>query len=70
MPRAAEQALLGEEISQMPVNGFFLSDDPVNRTEETSRLISEELDDFSEPLQKELMRKINVQTKVPLKNCI
>ncbi|MFK7825238.1 MAG: hypothetical protein AB8G05_13875 [Oligoflexales bacterium] len=54
----------------MPVNGFFLSDDPVNRTEETSRLISEELDDFSEPLQKELMRKINVQTKVPLKNCI
>ena len=67
-PKAADQNQSSEEISQNKGSGFFLSDDHGLRTEEISKLISGELDDFVDADQKELMRQLNAQSKTPLKN--
>ncbi|MFK7773291.1 MAG: NAD(P)/FAD-dependent oxidoreductase [Saprospiraceae bacterium] len=67
-PKSDEQNQASENISQGPATGFYLSSDSGERTREITNIISGELDEFSDPSQKELMKKVFFQSKVPIKN--
>ena len=58
----------GHKQSENIEAGFFLSGEPAKRTEQITSLVSGELDDFSDPSQRNLLDRVNTLSKAPFKN--